>query len=65
VSDEPHDDDTDRAAILARRKRWIALAIAGATAAMTSACPGPCLSTVDTGPLPHDAGTDADDPDAP
>jgi hypothetical protein len=58
------EDDPDRDAILARRKRWIAMAIAGVAAAATS-CAQPCLSPTDSGPVPRDAGTDTDDPDAP
>jgi len=54
VSDEEH----DRAAILARRKRWIAMAVAG-LAASSSACSCACLSPrSDSGPR-IDAGTDA------
>ncbi len=52
-------DDPDRDAILLRRQRWIALAVAGVTAA-TTACACACLSpSHDAGPPPHDAGTDA------
>jgi hypothetical protein len=68
VSEErPSDQEAlDRDAILARRKRWIAMALAGAAAAVTSACAHPCLSPRrDGGPTPHDAGTDTDEPDAP
>jgi hypothetical protein len=65
MSDDARTDDSDRLAILARRKRWVTLAIAGATAAATAtACA--CLSpALDGGPPPHDAGPDTSDPDAP
>jgi hypothetical protein len=59
MGNEP--DDPDREAILLRRQRWIALAVAGVAAA-TTACACACLSPplpVDGG-APHDAGTDAD-----
>jgi hypothetical protein len=59
VSDE--DDARDRAAILARRRRWIALALAGAAAAATSGCPHACLSPTDVGYEPRDVGTDGGD----
>ncbi len=62
MSDE---EDADRAAILARRRRWIALAVAGAAAAVTTACAHPCLSPTDGGRPPRDAGPDTGEPDAP
>jgi len=52
VSADERDDDRDRAAILARRRRWIALAVAGATTA--TACGVACLRVA-----PPDAGRDA------
>jgi hypothetical protein len=61
----PPTDDEDRAAILERRRRWLALALAGAAATATSGCPRPCLSPPnDAGTdTSVDAGTDADDHD--
>jgi hypothetical protein len=54
----PADDDTDRAAILARRRRWIALAVAG-VASTTQACSCSCLAPPwDSGRF-YDGGPDA------
>lgn len=59
-----HDDeDPERQAILKRRQRWVALALAGASAGIGTACtPTPCLDIA----VPEDAGQDAgpDDEDA-
>lgn len=55
------DDREDREAILARRRRWIALAIAGAAATASACRAQPCLSYTDAG-MP-DVGTDAGRPD--
>jgi hypothetical protein len=52
-------DDDDREAILARRRRWIAIALAGAS---TTACvtAQPCLRVaIDSGS--RDAGSDTND----
>ena len=69
------DDDPDRAAILSRRRKLIAVALAGLTSAAgcgDDADPMPCLS-FDAGRVhdagPSDSGTDAEpidagDPDA-
>lgn len=53
------DDREDREAILARRRRWIALAIAGAAATASACRAQPCLTPTDAG-MP-DVGTDASD----
>jgi hypothetical protein len=53
--------DEDREAILARRRRWIAIAIAGVATTSLAGC-RPCLTPLaDTGT--RDAGTDAPDDD--
>lgn len=51
MADEP--EDPDRAAILRRRNRWIALALSSAAAGTLASC-GPCLSI-----LREDGGVDA------
>ena len=58
-------DDENRKAILARRARYIAMALAGVSTA-TTACANVCLSIRrDVGPhAGPDAGTDASEPDA-
>lgn len=54
-------DDSSRAAILARRSGFIALALAGATTAVSAtACA--CLSPPDPADTPSDAGTNEDAP---
>ncbi|MFO0681661.1 MAG: hypothetical protein U0234_06405 [Sandaracinus sp.] len=53
------DDREDREAILARRRRWIALAIAGAAATASACRAQPCLSYTDAGR--PDVGSDASD----
>jgi hypothetical protein len=51
-------DDRDRAAILARRKRWIGLALAGvATATQATSCA--CLAPVTDSGRFYDGGPDA------
>lgn len=56
------EDDADREAILKRRHRFIAMALAGASLSLAScAQPQPCLRVAfDAGPT-ADAGTDASD----
>ncbi|HET6583678.1 MAG TPA: hypothetical protein VFG69_09525 [Nannocystaceae bacterium] len=55
--DEP-DVDPDRAAILARRQRFIALALSGLAAAACDTCePKPCLNI--SAPQPNDDDADA------
>jgi hypothetical protein len=53
------EDEASREAILARRRRFLALALGGAT--VTSACAAACLSTIDAG---RDAGDASTLPDA-
>jgi hypothetical protein len=52
--------DPDRAAILARRRRWIALAVAGAASSTLASCTACLAPTVDTGRSP-DASPVGDD----
>jgi len=52
-------EDENRKAILARRARYIAMALAGVGSATTSACANVCLSIRrDTGNTSADAGVD-------
>lgn len=52
--DPPHDDDPDRAAILARRKRFVALALTGLTTGAAACAPQACLRVADPEPRPPD-----------
>lgn len=55
--DDPADDDPDRAAILGRRQRFIAIALSGlASAACEASRPHPCLNVVH----PGEEGKDTD-----
>lgn len=58
------EDQRDREAILARRRRWIAMALAGVAATVVEGCRAqPCLRGIDGGT--PDSGVDANTPDAP
>lgn len=54
--DDPRDEDPDRAAILARRRRFIAIALSGLTVGATG-CPEPAQPATppDSGTAPGDA----------
>lgn len=62
VADDEH-DDPDRAAILARRRRFLAVALSGVAATALAGCettPAPCLRlAIDAGAETQDAGPDA------